>query len=87
MLEEFGKVSSAVAFPIFECLVGPIKAVQRFGTSEMKRRLLPEITAGEFVVAVAMSEPDAGSAATDMVTAAKPDPSGDGGLILTGQKR
>ena len=41
MLEEFGKISSAVAFPIFECLVGPIKAVQRFGTDEMKERLLP----------------------------------------------
>ena len=87
MLEEFGKVSSAVAFPIFECLVGPIKAVQRFGTDEMKRRLLPDITAGEFVVAVAMSEPEAGSAATDMITAAKPDASVDGGMILTGQKR
>lgn len=87
VLEEFGKISSAVAFPIFECLVGPIKAVQRFGTDEMKHRLLPDITAGKFVVAVAMSEPDAGSAATDMVTAARPDPSADGGMILVGQKR
>jgi butyryl-CoA dehydrogenase len=87
VLEEFGKVSSAVAFPIFECLVGPIKAVQRFGSEEMKQRLLPDITAGEFVVAVAMSEPDAGSAATDMITAASPNPAVEGGMILNGQKR
>ena len=53
VLEEFGKVSSAVAFPIFECLVGPIKAVQRFGSDEMRSRLLPPVTAGDFVVACA----------------------------------
>ena len=110
VLEEFGKVSSAVAFPIFECLVGPIKAVQRFGSDEMRSRLLPPVTAGDFVVAcarrvllpspppppshstpafcrVAMSEPDAGSAATDMTTAATADPDVEGGLILQGQKR
>lgn len=87
VLEEFGKISSAVAFPIFESLVGPIKAVQRFGTEEMKERLLPDVSAGEFVVAVAMSEPDAGSAATDMVTTALADPDVEGGLILRGQKR
>ena len=34
-----------------------------------------------------MSEPDAGSAATDMTTAATADPDVEGGLILQGQKR
>ena len=33
------------------------------------------------------AEPDAGSAATDMVTAAAPDPEVGGGMILNGQKR
>ena len=31
VIEEFGKVSSAVAFPVFESCVGPVRAIERFG--------------------------------------------------------
>ena len=30
VLEEFAKISSAVAFPVFESSVGPIKAIEHF---------------------------------------------------------
>jgi acyl-CoA dehydrogenase len=70
VLEEFAKVHPAIAFPIFESAVGPIKAIERFGTDTLKRALLPRVTAGEIVVAVAMSEPDAGTALTDLTTSA-----------------
>ena len=70
VLEEFAKVHPAIAFPIFESAVGPIKAIERFGTETLKRALLPKVTAGEIVVAVAMSEPDAGTALTDLTTSA-----------------
>ena len=84
VLEEFAKVHPAVAFPIFESAVGPIKAVERFGTESLKQRLLPKVTAGEAVVAVAMSEPDAGTALTDLATRGEIR---DGRIVLNGTKR
>ncbi len=84
VLEEFAKVHPAVAFPIFESAVGPIKAVERFGTESLKARLLPKIVSGDTVVAVAMSEPDAGTALTDLATHAVIK---DGRVIVNGTKR
>jgi butyryl-CoA dehydrogenase len=68
VLEEFAKISSAVAFPIFESMVGPVRAVEHFGSDSLKERIVPEVCRGEMVVAVAMSEPEAGSALTDLKT-------------------
>ena len=68
VLEEFARVSSAVAFPIFESCVGPVRAIEHFAGPELKRRVIPRVCAGEIVVAVAMSEPEAGTALTDLVT-------------------
>lgn len=70
VLEEFAKISSAVAFPIFESMVGPVRAVERFASDSLKQRIVPKVCAGEMVVAVAMSEPEAGSALTDLRTKA-----------------
>ncbi len=84
VLEEFAKVHPAVAFPIFESAVGPIKAVERFGTASLKARLLPKVVSGDTVVAVAMSEPDAGTALTDLKTRA--DIKGHK-IIVNGTKR
>src|SRR5262249_22635255 len=36
-------------------------ALLRYGTDEQKRRWLPRIAAGEMLVAIALTEPDAGS--------------------------
>lgn len=84
VLEEFARVHPAVAFPIFESAVGPIKAVERFGSESLKMELLPKVTSGEAVIAVAMSEPGAGTALTDLTTRAEVR---NGRVILNGTKR
>jgi len=84
VVEEFAKVSPAVAFPIFESAVGPIRAIEHFAGSELARRVVPQVCAGELVCAVAMSEPDAGTALTDLKTRAVE--AGDH-YVLNGQKR
>ena len=70
VLEEFAKVSSAVAFPIFESMVGPVRAIEHFASDSLKRRVVPKVCSGDMIVAVAMSEPEAGSALTDLRTRA-----------------
>ncbi|MBB4285893.1 acyl-CoA dehydrogenase family protein [Roseospira goensis] len=84
VIEAFAKIHPAVAFPIFESCVGPVKAVERFAPEPLKARLLPAVCRGERVIAVAMSEPDAGSALTDLRTRAVVD--GDQ-VRLSGMKR
>jgi butyryl-CoA dehydrogenase len=84
VLEEFAKISSAVAFPIFESSVGPVRAIEHFAPEGLKRRVVPAVCRGEMVVAVSMSEPDAGSALTDLKT--KGVVQGDK-VILNGNKR
>jgi len=84
VLEEFAKVSPAVAFPIFESSVGPVRAVEHFANADLAKRIVPKVCAGEMVVAVAMSEPEAGSALTDLKTRAEIK---DGKIVLNGQKR
>ena len=68
VLEEFAKVSSAVAFPIFESVAGPVHALAHFATDSVKQRVIPAVCRGELIVAVAMSEPEAGTALTDLRT-------------------
>jgi butyryl-CoA dehydrogenase len=84
VLEEFAKVHPACAFPIFESCVGPIKAIERLGAESLKRRLIPEVCRGETTVAIAMSEPEAGSALTDLQTRGRVE--GDQ-VVVSGQKR
>ena len=71
VLEEFAKIHPAVAFPIFESCVGPIKAIERFGQESAEAAPAARRLQGEMVVAVAMSEPEAGSALTDLTTRAE----------------
>ncbi|MDY7097315.1 MAG: acyl-CoA dehydrogenase family protein [Pseudomonadota bacterium] len=84
VLEEFAQVSNAVAFPVFEALTGPVRTIEKFGSEEMKARVLPEVIRGEKIVAVSMSEPDAGTALTDLTTKARED---GNGYIVNGYKR
>ncbi len=55
---------------------GPIRVLAEYGTPEQKERLLAPLLAGEKVIAVAMTEPDAGSAVTDLKTSATADGEG-----------
>lgn len=84
VLEEFGKISSAIAFPVFESCVGPVRAIERFASESLKQRVVPGVCRGELVVAVSMSEPQAGSALTDLTTRAVAR--GDQ-IVLNGTKR
>ena len=84
VLEEFAKISSAVAFPVFESCVGPVRAICEFAQESLRRRVVPRVCRGEIVVAIAMSEPAAGSALTDLSTRA--EIAGDR-IVLNGTKR
>ena len=84
VVEEFAKISSAVGFPVFESCVGPCRAIEHFGQESLKQRVLPAVCSGDKVVAIGMSEPDAGSALTDLKTSARIV--GDK-VVLNGSKR
>jgi butyryl-CoA dehydrogenase len=84
VIEELGKVNRPAAFQVFEANTGPARHLAFLGTPEQKATVLPAVIAGDVAVAIAISEPDAGSAATDMSTSVKR--AGDE-LILTGTKR
>ncbi len=84
VVEEFAKISSAVAFPVFESCVGPVRAIEHFAPESLKARVIPAVCRGEKVVAIGMSEPDAGSALTDLKTRARIE---SDRVVLNGSKR
>jgi alkylation response protein AidB-like acyl-CoA dehydrogenase len=55
---------------------GPIRVLAEYGSSAQKQTYLRRLLAGESVISVGMTEPDAGSAVTDLKTSASRD--GDG---------
>jgi alkylation response protein AidB-like acyl-CoA dehydrogenase len=84
VLEEFAKISPGVAMPIFEASFGPMLAILHFAGEDLKQRVIPKVCAGELICAVSMSEPDAGTALTDLRTRA--EIKGDR-IVVNGQKR
>lgn len=84
VLEELAKVSSAVAFPVFESCVGPVVAIARHGSDALKQRVIPSVCRGTLQVAIAISEAGAGTAATDLTTRATVE---RGTITLNGAKR
>ncbi|MBL7499148.1 acyl-CoA/acyl-ACP dehydrogenase [Frankia sp. CNm7] len=84
VLEELAKASPIAAWPVFEACTGPARVIEQFGTDEQKARLLPPVVAGEKTIAVSISEPEAGSAATDMTTSGHVE--GDT-VVVNGVKR
>jgi butyryl-CoA dehydrogenase len=84
VIEELAKLHPAIAFPVFESSVGPIRAIERYGPDALKQRLVPAVCRGELVVAVAMSESDAGTALTDLRTVGRMT---DTSICLSGTKR
>jgi len=71
VIEELAKECRPAAFQVFEANTGPARVLALLGTEEQQSRFLPGIIAGETAMALAISEPEAGSAATDMTTRAK----------------
>lgn len=84
-IEELMKGAQAAAFPVFEAATGPARAIELLGTEEQRQRFLPPVVRGEVTIAAAISEPDAGSAATDMRTTAKLRD--DETIVINGTKR
>jgi butyryl-CoA dehydrogenase len=83
-IEELARVSPIAALPVFETSVGPVRVVDLFGTEEQKKRFIPPACTGEKLMSVAMTEPEAGSALTDLTTRAVLK--GDH-YVVNGQKR
>jgi alkylation response protein AidB-like acyl-CoA dehydrogenase len=84
VVEELAKHSRSAAFQVFEANVGPSRVIELFGTEAHRLEYLPKIASGEITMAIGISEPDAGSAATDMRTRAVLD--GDH-YVINGTKR
>ena len=82
--EEFAKANPLSAWPIFEASAGPARVVHLFGTDAQKKKFLPPVAAGDKVIAISISEADAGSAATDVSTRARIE--GDE-VVINGSKR
>jgi alkylation response protein AidB-like acyl-CoA dehydrogenase len=57
---------------------GPIRVLAEFGSAVQKERYLAPLLRGESVISVGMTEPEAGSAVTDLKTSATPTPDGKG---------
>ncbi len=62
---------------------GPIRVLAEYGSAFQKERFLKKLLSGESVISVGMTEPDAGSAVTDLNTTATAD---KGGYRIQGSK-
>jgi alkylation response protein AidB-like acyl-CoA dehydrogenase len=82
--EEFARANPLSAWPIFEACAGPARVIDLFGTETQKEAFLPPVAAGEKVIAISISEADAGSAATDVSTRARIEGSE---VVINGVKR
>jgi alkylation response protein AidB-like acyl-CoA dehydrogenase len=82
-LETIGRVCPDTANAFYgQSMVAP-RAIDMFGTEAAKERYLPPVCAGESAIAIAISEPGAGSDAAAMDTRLAED---DGELYLSGEK-
>lgn len=62
---------------------GAIRTFSEYASEQLKARYLPRLLAGKSIISVAMTEADAGSAATELTTTARPD--GDGFRVTGGK--
>jgi alkylation response protein AidB-like acyl-CoA dehydrogenase len=80
--EELGKVSYSLASNYFK-VTGYGETILRYGSAEQRETILPGLASGELLLAIALSEPGAGSDAAAVSTRAERD--GDH-YVLTGTK-
>src|SRR5438874_3659325 len=66
VLEELGAVCLSTAVLCQLHLNGPPRAIANFGNAEQRERFLPRVAAGECLIGIGMTEPDAGSDAMSM---------------------
>ena len=82
-MEEVGRVDPLFAQSIFGTNFGPIRAIAGYGTEQQKQKYIPDVCKGKGHVAISITEPEAGSAATHLRTKAVRD--GDN-YIVNGTK-
>src|SRR5207244_2600860 len=83
VIEEVARACGVTGRIVVEGSLGVVGAVRAYGTEAQKRRYFPWVLEGD-KPAIAITEPEAGSAATDMTTSAEPT---SGGFLLSGRKR
>jgi alkylation response protein AidB-like acyl-CoA dehydrogenase len=82
-IEQVARVCGVTGRILVDSNLGPVGAIVHYGTEAQKRRYLPRVVRGD-KPAIAITEPGAGSAASELETRAERD--GDA-WILTGTKR
>jgi alkylation response protein AidB-like acyl-CoA dehydrogenase len=75
-IEEVAAVCPRSADVVQAGSFGPIRVLAEYANPEQKRRYLKPLLQGEAVISVAMTEPEAGSAVTDLATRATPEGEG-----------
>jgi alkylation response protein AidB-like acyl-CoA dehydrogenase len=82
-IEQLAAVSPLAAAAVFESNVGPVRVIEHFGSDAQKARWLPPVVRGTLQISIGMTEPEAGSALTDLRTRADKC---DGGYRVNGRK-
>ena len=83
VIEELAKASPLAAWPVFESCAGPARAVELLGNEDLCNGSCRRLRRRE-TTASSISEPDAGSAATDLSTTARVE---GGEVVINGVKR
>ncbi|MCO5195143.1 MAG: acyl-CoA dehydrogenase family protein [Anaerolineae bacterium] len=84
VIEEIAKQCAISGRLIVDHNFGAVGTILNFGTEEQRQRVLPTVARGEKLISIGMTEPEIGSALTDLTTAARVE--GDT-IILNGRKR
>lgn len=82
-IETVGTVCPDTAQFLYEQQMVAPRAIEMFGSESVKQRYLPRVTAGEACIAVAISEPEAGSDVGSMNTEVTEK---NGQLVVNGEK-
>ena len=78
-IQEVGMVCPKSADVVQAGNFGALRTFAEYASDEQKARFLPGLLAGTALLGLAMSEPEAGSAVTDLTTSATPE--GDGYVV------
>lgn len=70
IIEELCRVCPTSGRHAYHASMGIASFINHLGNEEQKKKYLPQVTSGKLFVGLGMSEPEAGSAATDMTTVA-----------------
>lgn len=82
-VEEMGRHSLDAASYMAAASLGQAHYILSFGSDAHRRKYLPAICAGDYTVAIGITEPGAGTASTALTTRAVFE---DGGIVINGRK-